>query len=244
MIEMTCPRCGAAGRVPNDKFNTRLVCKKCLQVFHLKPGGVAVLGEPPVQKQQTTKTRAPRERIELDVSSLEGLGEKLAKIKLPDPKLIAATLVVLIIIGICSWLFSRESVETRSHTMAVAITKGDIGTAMTIVLPGTEGEAMRWFNDVFQEYLDLKKSMGLMDPGIQIQVQNSSDGNSAQALLVFSREGSHRPGPSPIVEEELQAPKPGSKAKDALQIILFWTPDTWGTWRLDAKRTAENPVRS
>jgi transcription initiation factor TFIIIB Brf1 subunit/transcription initiation factor TFIIB len=240
MIEMACPRCGAAGRVPKDKINARLVCKKCLQVFHLKAGGTAVMGEPPAQKQ-VSKERAPRERLELDVSALEGLGQKLAKMRLPDPKIIGVTLVVFMLIGICAWLFSQESVETRTQTMASAIAKGDIGTVMPMVLPGTEGEAMKWFYDIHPEYLDLKKSMGFQDPGVQIQVQKTSDGGSAQALLIFSREGSHHAGP--VVDVDLQAPKPNSKAKDSLQIILYWTPDTWGTWRLDAKRTAENPAR-
>jgi hypothetical protein len=241
MIEMACPRCGAGGRVPRDKMNARLVCKKCLQVFHLTQGGVAVLGEPPVQKE-APKERAPRERLELDVSSLEGLGQKLAKIRLPDPKILGVTLVVLLIIGLCSWFFSQESAEKRTHTMATAITKGDIGTVMAMVLPGTEGEAMKWFYEIYPEYLELKKSMGLQDPGIRIQVQSNSDGRSAQALLIFSREGSHRAGAT--AEDDLQAPKPSSKAKDSVQILVFWTPDTWGTWRFDAKRTAENPVRS
>jgi hypothetical protein len=241
MIEMACPRCGAGGRVPREKMNARLVCKKCLQVFHLRAGGVAVLGEPPVQKE-TPKERAPRERLELDVSGLEGLGQKLAKIKLPDPKIVGVVLVVLLIVGVLSWVFSQESVETRTHTMATAISRGDIQTVMTMVLAGTEGEAMKWFYDIYPEYLDLKKSMGLQDPGVQIQVQNSSDGHSAQALLLFSRQGSHRAGSMEV--DDLQAPKPSSKAKESLQIILFWTPDTWGTWRFDAKRTAENPARS
>src|SRR5262249_49109459 len=37
MIEMSCPRCGAGGRVPRERVNSRLVCRKCLQVFHLSP---------------------------------------------------------------------------------------------------------------------------------------------------------------------------------------------------------------
>ena len=31
MIDMNCPSCGAGGRIPREKVNTRLVCKKCLQ---------------------------------------------------------------------------------------------------------------------------------------------------------------------------------------------------------------------
>ena len=34
MIDMKCPSCGAGGRIPREKVNTRLVCKKCLRVFH------------------------------------------------------------------------------------------------------------------------------------------------------------------------------------------------------------------
>src|SRR5271168_1001252 len=104
MIEMACPRCGAGGRVPRDKLKTRLVCKKCLQVFHLTAAGVAVIGEPAAPRN-APKERAPRERLELDVSVFEGLGQKLAKIKLPDPKILGVVLVVLLIIGVCSWLF-------------------------------------------------------------------------------------------------------------------------------------------
>src|SRR5437764_14137537 len=72
MIEMSCPRCGAGGRVPNNKVNSRLVCKKCLQIFHLTPSGHAVLGEPPPTKEAPS-ARGPRERVELDLSALEGL---------------------------------------------------------------------------------------------------------------------------------------------------------------------------
>jgi hypothetical protein len=224
-------------------LNARLVCKKCLQVFHLTAGGVAVLGEPPVQKT-APKEKVPRERLELDISGLEGLGQKLAKIKLPDPKIAGAVFVVLLLIGICSWLFSQESVEKRSHTVATAITKGDIQAVMPLVYPGTEGEAMKWFSDIYKEYVDLKTSMGLQDPGIQIQVQSTSDGRSSQALLIFSRMGGGPHRAEATAEVELLAPKPsGSKAKENVQVILFWTPDTWGTWRLDAKRTAENPTR-
>src|SRR5438105_3804085 len=96
MIEMSCPRCGAGGRVPRNKINARLVCKKCLQVFHLTPGGHAVLGEPPPPKE-TVRERAPRERIEFDVSALEGLGQKLAKIRLPDIKTLGVVGLVLLI---------------------------------------------------------------------------------------------------------------------------------------------------
>src|SRR3954447_4308183 len=58
MIEVHCPACGAEGRAPKQKTNTRLVCRKCLKVFHITPAGRAVLGEPPPTGETATKTPA------------------------------------------------------------------------------------------------------------------------------------------------------------------------------------------
>jgi hypothetical protein len=245
MIDMSCPRCGAGGRVPREKMNARMVCKKCLQVFHLTPSGQAVIGEPPQPKhvpKSASKERVPRERIEFDISGLEGLGKKLSRVRLPDPKILGVIAVVLALVGFCAWIFSRQSVKTRTEILATAIAKGDIGTIMEMSLPETVGQAMSWGNDIYSHYADLKISMGGRDPRLQIQVQDNTSGNSAQALVVFSRE-------SPVRDERLRtpdlgAPAPSRSGKDSIEIVLFWAPDTWGTWRLDAKRTAENTGRS
>ncbi len=240
MIDMSCPRCGAGGRVPREKMNARLVCKKCLQVFHLTPSGQAVIGEPPAPKH-VPKERAPRERIEFDTSSLEGLGKTLSKIRLPDPKILGVAAAVFGLIGIAYWIFSRESVETRSKIMARAISQGDVGKIMELSLPETVREAMTWGNEIYSQYADLKISMGGRDPRVQIQVQNSADGNSAQALVVYSREGGQLAGR--VSTPDLEPPKPTKSGKDTIEIVLFWAPDTWGTWCLDAKRTSENAAR-
>ena len=39
MIDMKCPSCGAGGRIPREKVNTRLVCKKCLESLSRDLGG-------------------------------------------------------------------------------------------------------------------------------------------------------------------------------------------------------------
>src|SRR5262249_23588149 len=103
MIEMSCPRCRAGGRVPREKGNSRLVCKKCLQVFHLSPSLQPVVGEPPAPKV-AAKERVQRERVEIEIPGLEGLGEKLGKLKLPEPKVIAVTAGVLLAIAFFWWL--------------------------------------------------------------------------------------------------------------------------------------------
>ena len=47
MLAIKCPACGAEGRASKEKIQTRLVCRKCLRVFHVTPSGKTVLGEPP-----------------------------------------------------------------------------------------------------------------------------------------------------------------------------------------------------
>jgi len=54
MIEIKCPACGAEGRASKEKIQTRLVCRKCLRVFHVTPSGKTVLGEPPAPGQTST----------------------------------------------------------------------------------------------------------------------------------------------------------------------------------------------
>jgi hypothetical protein len=236
MMEMSCPQCGAGGRIPRNKINARLVCKKCLQVFHVTSGGQTVIGEPPPQKD-APKERAPRERIEFDVSSLEGWGQKLSKIKLPDSKTLGIVGLVLLLTAGCWWLLSRQSVETRTQLIATAIAKGDMETIMGLALPGTEMEAMKWGVDTIKLYTDLKVSLGMQDPVLKIQVQSDTQRSTAQSLVVFSQGSGIRVGPS--LSDELQPVPTLASSKKSIELILFWTPDTWGNWRLDAKRTAE-----
>jgi hypothetical protein len=241
MIEMSCPRCGAGGRIPRDKVNSRLVCKKCLQVFHLSTSLKAVMGEPAPTKE-VAKEKAPRERMELGLE-LGGLGEKLAKIKLPDLKIVGVVAGVLLVIGFFWWLFSKETVEQRTQAMANAVRQLDMDTTVALALPGTEMDAMKWLGDIHKEYTDLKLAIGNLEPGVQITVQPTSDGSSAQSLLVFSREGATSTGPLSVEQAASLEPKSDEK-KRSMEVVLFWTKDTWQAWRLDGKQTMEKAAGS
>lgn len=245
MIDMNCPRCGAGGRVPRDKINARLVCKKCLQVFHLTPTLNAVIGEPPppkkgAAKQGPAKVGEPRERVEIEIPGLSGVGEKLAKIKLPDAKTMGIVAGVLLVVGLLSWLFSKQSIEQRSNALVKAIRRGDLESGVAMALPGTEMDAMTWLIDAHKQYLDVKMAIGNFDPGAKVQVQSSSGGSGGQTLIEFSREGATSSGPIAF-SDDLAPPTPGKK--QSLQMVIFWSMDTWGNWRFDATRTAENASR-
>ena len=112
MIEMKCPGCGAGGRAPRDKMNTRMVCKKCLKVFHLSPSGTPVLGEPPASKN-ATKEKAKRESTGGGIEfggSFDDLTQRFGKVKLPRvsgaPVGISALVIVIAALGI--WFFARS----------------------------------------------------------------------------------------------------------------------------------------
>jgi hypothetical protein len=195
------------------------------------------MGDPPQQKQ-AAKERATRERIEFDAEgALENLGQRLSKIKLPEPKVLGVVAAVLLLVGGLAWILSRESVQKRSELLVSAISKGDMDMAMGLALPGTEGDAMKWLFDTHKQYLDLKLALGGQDPVARISVQEAGGGNSAQTLLTFSRESTSRLGP--LVSEELDAVPRNKPTKLSMEMVIFWTPDTWGNWRFDAKRTAE-----
>lgn len=237
MIEMSCPRCGAGGRVPRERVNSRLVCRKCLQVFHLGPGNKAIVGEPPPQKDAPkVKEKVAGERTGLTLE-LGDFGEKLGKIKLPDPKILGAVAGVALVIAFFYWLFSKETIEQRAETLAQAIRTMDMDVTSAIALPGTEIEAMKWLGDVHKEYTDLKLNLGNIDPGVKIQAQPSSDGSTSQTLMVFSREGATSTGPMSVEQAASLEMKEGKKS---LELVVFWAKDTWQAWRLDGKRTAEN----
>ncbi len=82
MIVMNCPTCDAEGRVPNDKINTTLVCKKCLKSFHLKPSGRVVAGPAPL-----TGTTAARPEVDVGVGDvpwtpvMRASGERASEIR-------------------------------------------------------------------------------------------------------------------------------------------------------------------
>ena len=115
MPDISCPACGAGGRVPRNKMNLRLVCKKCLRVFHLTPGGQAVLGEPPAAKD-AAKEKAVREPgFELR-GPVDALLDKLATLKMPKvpPTTIGIVAGVVVVLGL-GYLFLSAAVARETE---------------------------------------------------------------------------------------------------------------------------------
>jgi hypothetical protein len=239
MPDIKCPGCGAFGRVPRDKMNTRLVCKKCLRVFHMSPSGKPVLGEPPAQKD-APKERAPRESAGAELAgSFDELASRLGKIKLPQISLrtlgISAGIVLVAALGF--WLFMKQSLEQRAMRVAEAIINTDMKTVIDLSVPGTELDTIRWYNDAYRQYLDLKLTLGGIDARVKLKIL--SDGSSGPAVVVaqLSSEGTRLDWAT--LAETTQPIPSLSSSKGSLDLTLYMEKDFWGNWILDGKRTAE-----
>jgi len=222
-------------------MNTRLVCKKCLRVFHLGPTGTPVLGEPPAPKD-IPKERAPRESSGGQLSgSFDELASRLGKLKLPkvSPQTLGIIAGVALVAGLGFWFFARQSLETRAGRIAKAIMTdpADVKTVVDISIPGTEIDAIMWFNDAVKRYGELKNAMAGIEPRVKFKIL--SDGSSGPAVVVaqFSSEGTRLQG---TTFAETTQPTPSlSNSSSMLELPLYLVKDFWGNWLLDAKRTAE-----
>jgi hypothetical protein len=240
MPDISCPACGAGGRVPREKMHTRLVCRKCLQVFHLSPSGKAMLGEPPVQKEALIKERAPKEASSVELSgAFDDLASRLSKIKLPKVSPQTLGIVAGIVLLACAgyWFFSKQSLEKRSETVAKAIMNADMKTVIELAAPGTEMDAIRWCNDAVRQYGDVKISMAGMDARVKLKVLSDSSSGPAVVVAQFSSEGTRLDGKA--YAESIQPVPSLSNTNAMLELPLYWVKDFWGNWVLDGKRTAE-----
>jgi hypothetical protein len=239
MLEISCPACGAGGRVPRNKMNVRLVCKKCLRVFHLSPGGQAVMGEPPVQKD-VPQPKAARESSGLEMGgSFDDLTSRLGKLKLPkiDPRTLGIVGGVVLAVALGFWFFSRQTLEQRTENLAKAIMTTDMKGVLEMNLPGTEMETMQWFNETYKRYMDLKLALGGQDAGVKINVLSDGTSGPAVVVLQLSSEGLRFGGS--VMADALQPRTTSSNSPPLLELHLYWVKGSWGNWVLDGKRTYE-----
>jgi hypothetical protein len=235
MIEMKCPACGAEGRAPKDKINTRLVCKKCLRVFHLTPSGRAVIGEPPQQVVAPVKAADPTEKLEIALN-FEWLGGILRALTSPKVLAVAGGLIVVAAGYMLVSLFHSESLETRAGRIAQATVKGELSTLLELSSTGTSDDVVKWFIAIQPQCLEIKKTMTTAEPAVDVVI-NKEDAASGTADVVAR-----------VASEEALAKHHGNKLPDMsistfadriFELPLAFTSEGLEGWRLDGKRTLE-----
>jgi hypothetical protein len=242
MIEMKCPSCGAAGRIPPYKLNVRLICKKCLKPFYISSSRHAVPGDPPIAKDAPKGMRSGEKSGFEKSEAIDAMASKISRLKLPQvsPATLGVILLVGLLVGGLYWFFSRQTLETRSETVAKTFMTGDIKTVTELCVPGTENDAIMWYGSVARKYNLLKMALAGEDPAVTVQPQGDTRGASALVIATFSRQGTRIA--SPAFMESLQPVPSLSNSNQTMELPLFWVKDMWGDWLLDGKRTGVGTV--
>jgi hypothetical protein len=236
MIEMKCPACGVVGRVSKDKVNTRLVCKKCLKVFHLTPTGRSVLGEPP--QAAVTAIKAPREKVELDfgLNVPPWLG-RFAKLVFSPVVLAVVGGVILLAGGYYAVSVLRgESLQERTMKVARAAVMGDLGALLELTSTDTGEDMLKWYSATRSECDELKGALQTPTPFVEVIVnkEDTSNGTASVVARINSQEpltgqGGRIPGAS------VSSFSPNR----SIELPLQFTSEGLSGWKLDGKRTFE-----
>jgi hypothetical protein len=236
MIEMKCPACGAGGRVSKDKINTRLVCRKCMRVFHLTSGGRTVLGEPP--QAAVSAARPPREKVEFDYSLdvPPWLGRVTRLVFAPKVLTIAGGLILVACIGIAVSILRGESLKERTTKVARAAVMGDLGTLIELTATGTGDDMLKWYSKVRPQCEELKGALQTQTPFVEVIVskEDTSNGTASVLARIGTAESPARTGGgiSGAASQSLLANK-------TMELPLELTSEGMSGWRLDGKRTLE-----
>jgi hypothetical protein len=235
MIDMKCPACGAEGRAPKDKINTRLVCRKCLRVFHITPTGRAVLGEPP-QAAASAAAKAPREKVEFDLSLdvppwLRNFGKFLV-----SPRVLAVVggLLVLAASYAAVSLLRGESLEERAMKVARATVDGDLGTLLTLTSSDTGDDMLKWYTKIRPQCDDLKRTLLTPTPYVEVAINREDDsaGTAEVVARISNKEPLARTG-ARVPDATIST----VSAEKKIEIPLALVSEGMGGWKLDGKRT-------
>ncbi|QEH33057.1 hypothetical protein OJF2_15530 [Aquisphaera giovannonii] len=237
MIEIQCPACGAAGRAPADKVNSRLICRKCLKAFHVTASGRTVLGDPPDPGAAHTPTHelhAPDETEKVD-QWFEKVGRALVS---PTSAMIALALAA--VIGLVAYRALQkppETLEERAARVARAAVHGDLRTIHDASIPGTDSEATRWYDSVRSQCDDFRQRLGSGQFRVEVGVrQREEPAGTAETVAniqpeeTIERKGNALPDPTLTL-----APSAGNW----LSLPMAWKAEGSAGWKLDPRKTLD-----
>jgi hypothetical protein len=235
MIEIQCPACGAGGRASKQKTNARLVCKKCLKVFHITATGLAVLGEPPPTGEAAARTAVA---VHDPTKDVDQWFERLSRVLFSPSTLILFVCLIGLLIG---WAFySRsENLEGRVEEVARAAYDGDIKALQAMAAEGNGEDVLKWRESVRPKLDDLRVSLGIAPPSVNVVIrgQDSSTGTADVVAQMSSEQELERRGTS-LPDPSLAL----TSGKRTVDLPLRFRREGWNGWRLDAKQTLESAV--
>ena len=240
MIEMACPSCGRAGQVPKEKLNSRLVCRKCHVVFHMDPGGRAVLGEPN-QAGSKDKKKAPRAVSRspwlqsLGIPTLDQLTSAksdLSEYSFPV-KPIAGVLVGLVALWFIWGMMSGpgESVADRAQTAAQALARGDLNYLKSFASDDTRDDVVRWYDVAHTKLDQAQKDWPSKEAIIQVVIVEEDRKlrrGEVEAFIMPAMAATTSPAPvAPAASDKSASDKPAVAGPLSFHLHWIWDGKHW-----------------
>ncbi len=226
MIYMNCPSCGAHGRIPEDRVNTPIVCKKCLKTFHVKPSGHAVAGGPPIEGKAHGQPHEFDHRQDFD-QWLEKFNNTVHKL-IPIATVLAVGLAVAI-----GFTWSQPALEDQVATMATALARGDKDAIRGLAVEGTGDAAVEWLGRIHPVVKDAILASPTVVPLVTVIAKQKDPRIGGVAVRA-------RISPEVIVGRRAvaeSAPDSAAAMARSIDVPLILESSIWKGWRLDGDRT-------
>jgi hypothetical protein len=236
MIDLACPKCGRAGQIPREKINTRLVCKKCLVVFHVNTSGRTLLGEPhnvEGPKAETHQHDGPR------LPSFEDFGSLKESMPVVSPKSLLIGLGALVVGGLLFLLMTREpeSLGQTATATAERFAADDLAYLKQIATSDTIDDVVRWFDAVHPSLVKSREQWKTSGTKVQVMIvdeDRKQRRGEAHAYIYPAAASSH--GTS-ITEAANAVTSTGAATTQPVDLKLLWILDGAGHWKLDGRQT-------
>ena len=232
MIDAICPSCGRGGSISSQKVNTRLVCRNCMQVFHVNARNLCVKGEPPGGSMvaEKVKEKAPR-------AIKEGAAPDFGAIRGPF-KIAAGVLLVVVLCWLAyPFVFSGpETLEQKAVRIARAILDKDDARLEKATSTESRDEAKRWAAEVRPKLDRFKNRWPGHDLNVSALVINENKNQGrAEVIAYFSPpQALARTGSA---SGDILADSSGKL--EPMALTLHWLLDRSDRWFLDAKASAK-----
>jgi hypothetical protein len=239
MIATKCPACGAEGRVPNTKVNTRLVCPKCLKIFHVTSAGRSVIGEPPTPGAVATP-KAPVSQPADQAQKVERVFEGLSLSLSFSPRSLVIAACVLGVGLLAAFLSFRkgETLDDRVEKVTRAVVEGDLQTLRGLASTGTTDDAVLWYGAIRPQCDAIRQHLGShrLVVAVMVTQRDNSEGTANVIATTFLGEESMERKPGTLPEASVSVPSTSS-----ISIPMCFRSEGWSGWRLDGKRTSVMP---
>ena len=221
MPEIECPSCGGYGNVPKEKMKDRFVCRKCHAVFHVTPAGRSVLGEPP----KDLHTRHGHEAGKgAGVEGAWSLGSRKIQLGVGG-----GVLLLLLVFFVLPYVGAGSSMEEAGRRLAKMMAADNQLEVRNMSSEESSSDTTLWFSLLRPVLSEMKSTSP--DRTVEYAVSARSYGR----LAIFF-------GSEPTTERSAAIAKAAkatgvAPARTSLEVPTYWERDSFGSWRLDGRRT-------